>query len=237
MALSIIGAADEGVKKLEEGGLSSLGVQGLSDLPQLKTLFEDYNRFTELTANDLAHSLSPFDIKRLDAYGNNLLDYHVILDLVPELARLYFEHRLGPSAEVRLSAVQSAVLLAIGLQRKTIEDVEGELQLPVSQALALFVKVVRKMTNRLQDIQRAAISAGISLARSKKVEVPILFGEQDKADGDDGDGDGDEAGNDEDDKTTTNVIEHEVDEDENSPEQSALREKQREMIAALDLSK
>ncbi len=66
--------------------------------------------------------LTPFDIKRLNSYANNLLDYHVVLDLLPTVASLYFQKRLGD--ELRLSAVQSSILLAIGLQRKTIEEVE-----------------------------------------------------------------------------------------------------------------
>lgn len=66
--------------------------------------------------------LSPFDLKRLESYANNMLDYHVVLDLLPTVAQLYFEKRLG--AEVRLSAVQSSILLALGLQRKSIEEVE-----------------------------------------------------------------------------------------------------------------
>ena len=41
MALSIIGAADEGVRRLEEGGLSSLGIQGLSVSLKLKTTFNN----------------------------------------------------------------------------------------------------------------------------------------------------------------------------------------------------
>ena len=66
--------------------------------------------------------LTPFDIKRLDSYSNNMLDYHVILDLLPTIAGWYFEKRLGE--EVQLSALQSSILLALGSQRKTVEDVE-----------------------------------------------------------------------------------------------------------------
>ena len=41
-----------------------------------------------------------------------MLDYHVILDLVPRIAALYFS---GPlRAHVKLSGVQAALLLAIG---------------------------------------------------------------------------------------------------------------------------
>lgn len=78
--------------------------------------------FLEISAAELSILMTPFDLKRLDSYANNQLDYHVILDLLPTVATLYFEKRLGP--EVHLSAVQSSILLAIGLQRKTIEEVE-----------------------------------------------------------------------------------------------------------------
>lgn len=70
----------------------------------------------------MAILLTPFDLKRLESYANNMLDYHVILDLIPTIASLYFQKRLGD--EVRLSAVQSSILLALGLQRKIIEEVE-----------------------------------------------------------------------------------------------------------------
>jgi N-acetyltransferase 10 len=87
------------------------------------TLRADVRRsVTELTSTELSFMMSPFDLKRLDSYANNMLDYHVILDLLPTVALLYFEKRLGE--EVKMSAVQSAILLALGLQRKTIEDVE-----------------------------------------------------------------------------------------------------------------
>lgn len=66
--------------------------------------------------------LSPYDMKRLLSYANNMLDYHVILDLLPTLSELYFAQRF-PS-ECHLSAVQSSILLAIGLQRKSVEDIE-----------------------------------------------------------------------------------------------------------------
>lgn len=69
--------------------------------------------------------MTPFDLKRLESYANNSLDYHVILDLLPTVASLYFEKRLD--ADIRLSAVQSSILLALGLQRKTIEEVEASL--------------------------------------------------------------------------------------------------------------
>ncbi|KAM0789838.1 hypothetical protein ACM66B_006685 [Microbotryomycetes sp. NB124-2] len=115
-----------------------------------------------VVAGDVRELFSPFDLKRLDSYANNMLDYHVILDLLPTLAGLYFSRRLP--ADVRLSGVQSSILLALGLQRKTVEDVESELQLPVAQTLALFVKVIRKTTKSLQDVQKADIDKTIPQA-------------------------------------------------------------------------
>ena len=76
----------------------------------------------DLGAAELNIHLGPFDLKRLESYANNMVDYHVIMDLLPIVSSLYFEKRLGE--EVKLGAVQSSILLALGLQRKTIEKVE-----------------------------------------------------------------------------------------------------------------
>lgn len=113
-----------------------------------------------LSSADLRALFSPHDLKRLSSYGNNMLDYHVILDLLPSLATLYFSGRFSPS-ELKLSGVQASILLSLGLQRKTIEDVEAELRLPVSQALALFVKVVRKFTNVIEGVEKAEIEKSL----------------------------------------------------------------------------
>ena len=41
-----------------------------------------------LSLAELRQSLSPFDTRRLHSYSNNLVDYHVIVDLVPTRALL-----------------------------------------------------------------------------------------------------------------------------------------------------
>jgi N-acetyltransferase 10 len=166
--------------------------------------------------------MTPFDIKRLESYANNMLDYHVILDLLPTAGSLYFEKRLGE--EVRLSAVQSAILLAIGLQRKTVEEVEAELQLPVSQALALFAKVVKKISKRLYEIQKAAVSATIpdaSAGTSNSSVVEKNGGPRSATTQW---------------KPVDKSLEAEL-EEAGDAETRALREKQRAMIDALDISR
>lgn len=51
-----------------------------------------------------------------------MLDYHVILDLVPTLANLFFSKKLG--ANMSLAATQRAILLCLGLQRKSFDEIE-----------------------------------------------------------------------------------------------------------------
>jgi len=47
------------------------------------------------------------------------------MDLLPNVSLLiYFEKRSGSDASVKLGAVQSSILPALGLQRKTTERVE-----------------------------------------------------------------------------------------------------------------
>lgn len=101
-----------------------------------------------------ALDLLPFDLKRLDSYANNLVDYHVVLDLVPVLARSHFAKPL-----VSLSSVQAAILLAVGLQHKSIDDVAAELNLPASQAMAMFSKIVRKFSTHFRAVVRKDIAA------------------------------------------------------------------------------
>lgn len=35
-----------------------------------------------------------YDLKRLDAYSRSMVDFHNILDLIPTIAKLFFENKL-----------------------------------------------------------------------------------------------------------------------------------------------
>jgi N-acetyltransferase 10 len=112
----VIEAANIGTKTLDEDESKGEQSCGLFIGLLLELIF------AVLKSSELLLLLSPFDLKRLESYANNMLDYHVILDLLPIVASLYFEKRLG--SDVGLSALQNSILLALGLQRKTIEEVE-----------------------------------------------------------------------------------------------------------------
>jgi N-acetyltransferase 10 len=123
-------------------------------------------------------------------------------------------------------------MLALGLQRKSIEEVEGELALPVSQALAMFVKVVRKVVKRLEEVQKEGVRGdgrrGVEMMDKDESGLEPAMG------GTNGSGvqvDGDSEGR----AVAAPVRQdgaHEEDE-----ETRARREKQRELIQALDLTK
>ncbi|KAF2266091.1 DUF699-domain-containing protein [Lojkania enalia] len=115
-----------------------------------------------LTKLELDELFSPFDLKRLDSYANNMLDYHVILDMLPSIAQLYFTGRL--KGRVKMSGVQTAILLAIGLQRKEFSDLEKELGLNTSQLMAMFVKVIRKVSAAFRTILEGAVEETLPVA-------------------------------------------------------------------------
>ncbi|RDL33166.1 RNA cytidine acetyltransferase [Venustampulla echinocandica] len=100
---------------------------------------------------------SPFDLKRLESYANNMLDYHVVLDLVPKLANLYFTGQLKSS--IKLTGIQQSILLAVGLQCKDLSVLEAELSLPSSQLLAMFIKIMRKISSHFNSLVTGAIEA------------------------------------------------------------------------------
>ena len=54
--------------------------------------------------------------------------------------------------------MQQSVLIAIGLQRKKLEDLEKELSLPPSQLLAMFLKIMRKMSTYFRALVEGAVA-------------------------------------------------------------------------------
>ncbi|KIV77211.1 hypothetical protein PV11_09027 [Exophiala sideris] len=150
-ALSISESASRATKTSPDDTTSTTGVAALSK-------------------SDLDAIFSPFDLARLESYANNMLDYHVILDMMPAVAMLFFTGRLKQApCNVSLSGVQQSILLAIGLQRKDLNDVEKELNLPSNQLLAMFVKVVRKVSTAFRAIISGAVEA--SLPEKKDVDL------------------------------------------------------------------
>ena len=56
-----------------------------------------------LSKEELEMSISKYDLKRLELYSQNMADYHLIMDLLPALARLHFLYKV----KLQFSAAQS----------------------------------------------------------------------------------------------------------------------------------
>ncbi|CAZ85665.1 unnamed protein product [Tuber melanosporum] len=199
LALTIFESANAGAR-----------LSGQEDLPLTKAQLDEY--------------LSPFDLKRLESYADNMLDYHVIVDMIPLIAQLYFTGRLRGS--VKLAGVQQAVLMAIGLQRKTLEDIEKELNLPPAQVLSMFQKTIRKVATCFRHLLSQAISETLPQEAGKPKQKKINGGDN----------------NNEIETDEFYPVEQSLADDlqEGGEEVIAsmkLKEKQRELINSLDLSK
>ncbi|KAG1068587.1 hypothetical protein G6F42_026360 [Rhizopus arrhizus] len=192
-ALSIIDAAKQGQDSQVEGG-------------------------RDLNKNSLGLFFTPYDLKRLESYSNNMLDYHVIIDMIPTIAELYFRGEMP--ADIKLSGVQSAILLGIGLQRKSIDQLQSELSLASNQVLALFVKIIRKMSQYFAKVE----------AKAYEETVPALKPSK-KADGNKRDAADDEAW-----KPLKEELEADL-EKAGDEVMDELKSKQRELIDSLDLTK
>lgn len=117
-----------------------------------------------LTAEEILNvHLSYHDLKRLELYSRNMVDHHMILDTIPALTRLLF---LGRLSNIRLSYLQVAVLLAIGLQHRDVDSIAAELDIPAAQVLAFFNKTVRKIVTRVRQIVEAHVSKELPQASS-----------------------------------------------------------------------
>uniref|UniRef100_A0A0D9XJZ0 RNA cytidine acetyltransferase n=1 Tax=Leersia perrieri TaxID=77586 RepID=A0A0D9XJZ0_9ORYZ len=124
--------------------------------------------YTNITSKILGDMLSPHDMKRLEAYSNNLVDYHLILDLVPILAHQYFSEKLP----VTLHGAQAAVLFCMGLQDKDISATKEELGIEREQVLSNFIKTVKKLYGYLHNIAGKQIEA--TLPRLKEIDMAPL---------------------------------------------------------------
>lgn len=58
----------------------------------------------------------------------------------------------------------------MGLQRKVLEDVEKELGLGTSQLLAMFVKIMRKVSMHFRQLQESSISQSLPTATQNAID-------------------------------------------------------------------
>jgi len=133
-----------------------------------------------LGSDQLLVLLTPYDVKRLELYSNNMADHHLVTDLLPALARLVMTQQLG---DLHLSPVQQAILVGLGLEHKTVDTLSTEVELPSNQLLALFNRAVRKIAGVLRTVLEQDIQARMDLKTVGKgmTALPSLDAELEKA--------------------------------------------------------
>ena len=136
-----------------------------------------FTTFREMTKGELEEHITMYDLKRLEMYSQNMVDYHLIVDLIPALAKLYFTGKLG--ASINLSVVQAATFLSLGLQHKLLEEIEEELSLPASQILGLFNRTVRRICKYLKELVVRDTEKKISVPTPKSADVRMTALPQD----------------------------------------------------------
>ncbi|CAN6442176.1 unnamed protein product [Victoria cruziana] len=125
-----------------------------------------------------ATTLTPYDMKRLESYTDNRMDFHLILDLVPVLSRLYFGRKLP----VELDYIHKIILVCIGLQNQDFTYLKGvriplpcreghrfakEVQLSGEQITASIFKVMTRIYRHLHGLATKEIES--TLPRLKEI--------------------------------------------------------------------
>uniref|UniRef100_A0A673MM33 RNA cytidine acetyltransferase n=1 Tax=Sinocyclocheilus rhinocerous TaxID=307959 RepID=A0A673MM33_9TELE len=123
-----------------------------------------------LASAELAATFTPYDLKRLEMYSRNMVDYHLIMDMIPVIARMFFLKQLG---DITLSVAQCALLLGIGLQHKSIDELEKEIELPGSQLMGLFNRVIRKVMQFFNTLQENAVEAEMVATKDISMEPTV----------------------------------------------------------------
>lgn len=191
-------------------------VQALNIMESADIRITGNNKTEVVKKGSLNEMLSPFDLKRLESYANNLIDYHVIVDMLPLIALFYFLRKTG--SEVSLSSVQAAILLAIGLQHKDMDQISAELNLPSNQSMAMFSKIIRKFSAFFRTVLSRSIEEDMPLLEDPNVKE--MDGEVDQID--------------------LEAVEGELRKDlEEAGDEAVkeLKERQKELINALNLDK
>lgn len=124
---------------------------------QLGLKIMDHKVGEDCSESTMQQYVNLYDLKRLEAFCKKLIDYHLILDLLPRLAELYFNGMLN----IPFSNLQKHILVAIALQRKNFEELPRELDLPSNQLVLLFNKIIKILTDHVRKIYEKSIELTI----------------------------------------------------------------------------
>ncbi|KAG5481581.1 hypothetical protein LSCM1_05605 [Leishmania martiniquensis] len=117
----------------------------------------------QATGDDVEATFSASDVQRLRLVSTTFIESGNVLDLVPSLAKMYFGKRLFRCPDgtdgVVLSHAQAAVLLGVGLQCQTIEELGAQPSfsgVSTLQLRALFLKALSRLSEHLATLLKIA---------------------------------------------------------------------------------
>ncbi|XP_001354982.3 RNA cytidine acetyltransferase isoform X1 [Drosophila pseudoobscura] len=123
-----------------------------------KTAAESGSSSKPLDKNTLDVFFLPHDLERLESYARQQSEFRLILDLLTDIAQLYFQGRFE---SLQLDLVQQGILLALGVQGKTVDTLGQELNMPGNQLLAKFFDAMKKCNQCFRSIIEEHIEGGM----------------------------------------------------------------------------
>lgn len=130
---------------------SALLIASVKVAEELRAQGKSGEKSSSMTRAEVDRVFSIHDIKRLESYANSLVDYHLILDLFPRLASLFFMNRFPKS--FTLTPGQCLFLIGLGLQHKSVDEISKELAIESSQVMAYLQKIVRKCVKHFKELE------------------------------------------------------------------------------------
>mmetsp|Transcript_23143 Transcript_23143/g.17555 ORF Transcript_23143/g.17555 Transcript_23143/m.17555 type:complete len:95 (-) Transcript_23143:313-597(-) len=94
------------------------------------------------------------------------------MDLVPTLAKMHFLNQVLPKGLISMSYLQQAIIVGLGLQFKSVDYLQRELDLQANQILPLFNKVVKKFTRVFRQVYERHVEQQMD---SESRNLPVLL--------------------------------------------------------------
>ncbi|TDG40653.1 hypothetical protein AWZ03_012925 [Drosophila navojoa] len=100
----------------------------------------------------------PHDLQRLESYARQQSEFRLIIDLLSDIAQLYFQGRIEG---LQLDLVQQSVLLGLGVQGKSVDQIAAEVNMPGNQLLAKFFDAMKKCNQCFRTVLEEHIEGGM----------------------------------------------------------------------------
>lgn len=112
-----------------------------------------------LTWKEVECHISGHDLRRLEKYSKNIVDRHLVTDIVPAVAMLFAQQKL---IDLQLSNLQAALLVGAGLQNKELMVVGEALGLSPQSTLGNFNRAMTRAYRALAAVQEAAFASKLA---------------------------------------------------------------------------